>query len=204
MNAKEYVEFVKENSYIAAGSDAHRSMHLLARNARKITAKINGKYLPPEKIRKLFFRLIGKKTDESFLLFPPFYTDCGKNITVGKNVFINSGCCFQDQGGITIGDGALIGHQVVLATLNHDLNPERRKSMKAAPIVIGKNVWIGAHATVLAGVCIGDNAVIAAGAVVTKDVPPLTVVAGIPAKTVNSVKIGDFVGAVIFANSMKK
>lgn len=139
------------------------------------------------KIRKLFFRLIGKKTDESFLLFPPFYTDCGKNITVGKNVFINSGCCFQDQGGITIGDGALIGHQVVLATLNHDLNPERRKSMKAAPIVIGKNVWIGAHATVLAGVSIGDNAVIAAGAVVTKDVPPMTVVAGIPAKTVKSV-----------------
>lgn len=98
MNAKEYVEFIKENSYIAAGSDAHRCMHLLARNARKITSKINGKYLPPEKIRKLFFRLIGKKTDESFLLFPPFYTDCGKNITVGKNVFINSGCCFQDQG----------------------------------------------------------------------------------------------------------
>ena len=162
-------------------------MHLLARNAQKITAKINGKYLSPEKIRKLFFRLIGKKTDASFLLFPPFYTDCGKNITVGKNVFINSGCCFQDQGGITIGDGALIGHQVVLATLNHDLNPERRKSMKAAPIVIGKNVWIGAHATVLAGVSIGDNAVIAAGAVVTKDVPPMTVVAGIPAKTVKSV-----------------
>lgn len=187
MNAKEYVEFIKENSYIAAGSDAHRCMHLLARNARKITSKINGKYLSPEKIRKLFFRLIGKKTDESFLLFPPFYTDCGKNITVGKNVFINSGCCFQDQGGITIGDGALIGHQVVLATLNHDLNPERRKSMKAAPIVIGKNVWIGAHATVLAGVSIGDNAVIAAGAVVTKDVPPMTVVAGIPAKTVKSV-----------------
>jgi hypothetical protein ELI_0084 len=187
MNAKEYVEFIKENSYIAADSDAHRCMHILARNAQKITAKINGKYLSPEKIRKLFFRLIGKKTDESFLLFPPFYTDCGKNITVGKNVFINSGCCFQDQGGITIGDGALIGHQVVLATLNHDLNPERRKSMKAAPIVIGKNVWIGAHATVLAGVSIGDNAVIAAGAVVTKDVPPMTVVAGIPAKTVKSV-----------------
>lgn len=102
-------------------------------------------------------------------------------------MFINSGCCFQDQGGITIGDGALIGHQVVLATLNHDLNPERQKSMKAAPIVIGKNVWIGAHATVLAGVSIGDNAVIAAGAVVTKDVPPMTVVAGIPAKTVKSV-----------------
>ena len=187
MNAKEYVEFIKENSYIAADSDAHRCMHILARNAQEMAAKIKGKYPSTEKIRKLFCRLIGKKTDESFLLFPPFYTDCGKNITVGKNVFINSGCCFQDQGGITIGDGALIGHQVVLATLNHDLNPERRKSMKAAPFVIGKNVGISPHATVLAGVSIGDNAVIAAGAVVTKDVPPMTVVAGIPAKTVKSV-----------------
>lgn len=187
MNAKEYVEFIKENSYIAADSDAHRCMHILARNAQKITAKINGKYLSPEKIRKLFFRLIGKKTDESFLLFPPILHRLRQKHNGRQKRVHNSGCCFQDQGGITIGDGALIGHQVVLATLNHDLNPERRKSMKAAPIVIGKNVWIGAHATVLAGVSIGDNAVIAAGAVVTKDVPPMTVVAGIPAKTVKSV-----------------
>ena len=148
-------------------------------NKRKISSA--------RKNTQIVFQADWQKNRRIVFVVPPFYTDCGKNITVGKNVFINSGCCFQDQGGITIGDGALIGHQVVLATLNHDLNPERRKSMKAAPIVIGKNVWIGAHATVLAGVCIGDNAVIAAGAVVTKDVPPLTVVAGIPAKTVKYV-----------------
>ena len=184
MNSTEYIEFIKENTYILANSEAHKCMHVMARDAQKITAKINGKFHSQKELRKLFSRLIGKSLDETFALFPPFYTDCGKNIMVGKNVFINSGCCFQDQGGIIIGDGTLIGHQTVLATLNHDLNPERRGSMNAAPIIIGKNVWIGAHATVLAGVTIGDNAVVAAGAVVNKDVPADTVVAGVPAKII--------------------
>lgn len=86
-----------------------------------------------------------------------------------------------------MGDNALIGHQVVLATLNHDLAPEKRASMQAAPIVIGKDAWIGSHATVLAGVTVGDGAVVAAGAVVTKDVPPRTVVGGVPAKIIKTV-----------------
>lgn len=103
---------------------------------------------------------------------------------MGKNVFINSGCRFQDQGGITIGDGALIGHNVVLATLNHDFSPKKRSTMHPAPIVIGKNVWIGANATVVPGVTIGDGAIIAAGAVVTKDVPKNAVAAGVPAKVI--------------------
>ena len=122
--------------------------------------------------------------DKTFGMFPPFYTDCGKNITVGKNVFINSGCRFQDQGGITIGDGTLIGHNVVLATLNHGIAPDERHDLFPAPIHIGKNVWIGANATVLPGVTIGDNAVIAAAAVVTKDVPANVVVSGVPAKVI--------------------
>ena len=122
--------------------------------------------------------------DKTFGMFPPFYTDCGKNITVGKNVFINSGCRFQDQGGITIGDGTLIGHNVVLATLNHGIAPDERHDLFPAPIHIGRNVWIGANATVLPGVTIGDNAVIAAAAVVTKNVPANVVVAGVPAKVI--------------------
>ena len=129
--------------------------------------------------------------DKTFGLFPPFYTDCGKNITVGKNVFINSGCKFQDQGGITIGDGTLIGHNVVLATLNHGIAPEERHDLFPAPIHIGKNVWIGANAVVLPGVAIGDHAVIAAGAVVTKDVPANAVVGGIPAKVIRLIKSGE-------------
>lgn len=120
-------------------------------------------------------------------MFPPFYTDCGKNIRIGKSVFINSGCQFQDQGGITIGDGTLIGHSVVLATLDHDLDPEHRADMHPRPISIGKNVWIGAHATVTRGVTVGDGAVVAAGAVVTKDVPPNTVVGGVPARVIKEI-----------------
>ena len=101
---------------------------------------------------------------------------------MGKGVFINSGCRFQDQGGITIGEGSLIGHNVVPATLNHELDPDRRKDVHPAPIVIGKRVWIGSSATVCPGVTIGDGAVVAAGAVVTRDVPCNTVAGGVPAR----------------------
>ena len=101
------------------------------------------------------------------------------------------GCKFQDQGGITIDEGALIGHNVVLATINNNLDPAKRQSMSYAPIHIGKNVWIGANATVLAGVTIGDGAVVAAGAVVTKDVEPNTVVGGVPAKVIKKIEMKD-------------
>lgn len=121
-----------------------------------------------------------------FLLF---ITDFGKNIHLGENVFINAGCKFQDQGGIYIGDNVLIGHNVVLATLNHDENPERRGNLIPGAINIGDNVWIGSNATILAGVSIGDGAIIAAGAVVTKDVDENTIVAGVPAKYIRDVKL---------------
>lgn len=159
----------------------------LSSEALRLTAQLNNVYRKPEEIRELFSRLTGKPVHESFALFPPFYTDCGKNITVGKNVFINSGCRFQDQGGITIGDDSLIGHNVVLATLNHSLNPEERATTLPAPIVIGKKVWLGANVTVIPGVTIGDGAVIAAGAVVTRDIPPNAVAAGVPARTVKMI-----------------
>ena len=126
MTAETYIEWIRQTGYIRADSEAHACMHRMARKAQTITARLNNGCRSPGKRRRLFSKLIGKRVDASFSLFPPFYTDCGKNISVGKNVFINAGCCFQDQGGIAIGDGALIGHQVVLATLNHDLNPERR------------------------------------------------------------------------------
>ena len=133
-------------------------------------------------------KLIGQKVDKSFRLFPPFHTDCGKNIKVGKNVFINACCKFQDQGGIEIGNGVLIGHNVTLATLNHDERPEFRQNIYPKPIKIGDNVWIGSNATILQGVIIGDGAIIGANAVVTKDVPENMVVAGIPAKIIKKIK----------------
>ena len=188
MDTEKFKEEMKKRTYIEAGSEIHLHMHEAAQRAKKITVEMNNTYHTPEKLRKLFSKLTGQKIDESFGLFPPFYTDYGQNITVGKNVFINSGCCFQDQGGIEIGDNVLIGQQVVIATLNHDLNPQKRANMLPAPVKIGNGVWIGAHATILAGVTVGDGAVIAAGAVFTKDVPENTVVGGVPSKIIKRIE----------------
>ena len=159
-----------------------------AQRAMRLTTELNFQYHEPEEVTRLFSELIGKPVGEGFCLFPPFYTDYGQNITIGKNVFLNTSCHFQDQGGITIGDGTLIGHNVVLATLNHNEDLERRNETIPAPIVIGKNVWIGANATITPGVTIGDGAIIAAGAVVTKDVPSMTVAGGVPARSIRAVR----------------
>lgn len=139
-------------------------------------------------MRELLSELTGAPIDESVTLFPPFSSDFGKNTKFGRRVFINSGCTFQDQGGIVVGDDCLIGHNVVIATLNHDVAPSRRADMHPAAVVIGRNVWIGANATILPGVTIGDNAVVAAAAVATRDVPAQSIVVGSPAKVVRSVE----------------
>ena len=177
MNLDTFLEHLNKGLTVDGGSEAHEFMHKVSQEALRITSALNNTYHSPEEIRELFSELTGKPVD------------CGKNITVGKNVFINSGCRFQDQGGITIGDGALIGHNAVLATLNHDFSPEKRSSMHPAPVVIGKNVWLGANVTVVPGVTIGDNAVIAAGAVVTKDIPAGTIAAGVPAKVLRELSV---------------
>ena len=188
MDTEQFKENVKKNLYIVAGSEMHMHMHEAAERARQITAEINNCPRTMPEIRKIFAKLIGREVDESFGLFPPFYTDYGMNIKLGKHVFINTCCCFQDQGGIEIGDNVQIGHQTVIATLNHDLDPDKRWNMVPAPVKIGNNVWIGAHSTILSGVSIGDNSVIAAGAVVTKDVPPNVVVGGVPAKIIKTIQ----------------
>ncbi len=129
----------------------------------RLSMELNCQYHTPEEIRSIMSKLTGKTIDNIFCLFPPFYTDFGKNITIGKDVFINSGCHFQDQGGITIRNGVLIGHNVVLATINHDLDPKNNRKNHYAPITIGNHVWIGSNATILSGVTIGEWAVVAAG-----------------------------------------
>ena len=121
-------------------------------------------------------------------MFPPFYTDCGKNLKIGKNVFINACCQFQDQGGIEIGNGTLVGPKTVIATLNHHMNPSKRANLIPKPVKIGKNVWIGANVTILPGVTIGNGAVIAAGAVVNKNVEANAVVGGVPARFIKTIE----------------
>jgi acetyltransferase-like isoleucine patch superfamily enzyme len=188
MEKNEFMELIKKGEAIVGGTEAHALLVEYSNEALRITAELNGSYHQLEEVRSLFSQLIGKDIDVSFFMFPHFYTDFGKNITIGKNVFFNTGCTFQDRGGITIGDGTQIGQNVVLVTLNHGAVPEKRHITYPSPIVIGENVWIGANATILPGVTIGDNAIIAAGAVVTKHVPGNAVVAGVPAKVIKMIE----------------
>ncbi len=186
MTVKEVIDGFREGAEKNAERNAYANV--LFQEAIRICMELNNQYHTPEELREIMGRLTGKKIDDTFRLFPPFYTDFGKNITIGKDVFINSGCHFQDQAGIEIGDGALIGHNVVLATINHDLDPKENRKNHYAPIKIGAHVWIGSNATILPGVTVGDYAVIAAGAVVTKDVPAMTVVGGVPAKVLKAIQ----------------
>ncbi|CAM4276977.1 DapH/DapD/GlmU-related protein [Acinetobacter pragensis] len=189
MDTQQLLSLLKNRQRIVPETKAFHKMCEISQSALSITAELNGCYHSPVEIRTLFSQLTDQDVDESFSLFPPFHTDFGKHITVGRNVFINTGCSFQDQGGIEIGDGSLIGHNVVLATLNHDLNPNNRGTVIPAPIKLGKNVWIGANVTVLSGVTIHDGAVVAAGAVVTKDVAQNVIVGGVPARVLKQIDI---------------
>ncbi len=141
----------------------------------------------PEEIRKLLSQITEKEIDASTAVFPPMYINFGKNTKIGKNVFINFGCTFLDLGGITIEDNVLLAPGVKLLSEGHPLTPESRQSLVPKPIHIKKNAWIGANATILQGVTVGENSVVAAGAVVSKDVPANTIVGGIPAKVIKSI-----------------
>lgn len=186
MTTKDFIETMNSGDLIKAGSAIHDTMHRLSQEAIRITLQINNSYHTHEELVSLMSELTGEQVDASFNLFPPFNTDCGKNLHFGKRVFLNSGCKFQDQGGIFIGDDVLVGHNCMIATLNHAEDPDNRGDMIPEPVRIGDKVWIGANVTILPGVTIGDGAIIAAGAVVTKDVAPRTVAGGIPAKHIKN------------------
>jgi acetyltransferase-like isoleucine patch superfamily enzyme len=140
-----------------------------------------------EVVRENLSEIIGTPIDESTTIFAPFHTNLGRFIKLGKHVFINHACSFLDMGGITLEDHVLLGPRVNLVTENHPLDPAIRRGMLCKPIIIKRNAWIGAGATILPGVTIGENAVVAAGAVVSKDVPDNTVVGGIPAKLIKNI-----------------
>ena len=182
MELRDFLAHVDSGAPIERGSQQHRFMYDAAQEAFLVTAQINIGYRTPDQVRALLAELTGKPIDDSVVVFPPFHSEFGKNLTLGRGVFINLGCRFQDTGGITIGDGTLIGHGSTLTTLNHHIDPDRRADMVPAPIRIGRKVWLGAAVTVVPGVTIGDGAIVGAGAVVTKDVPANAIVAGVPAK----------------------
>ena len=138
-------------------------------------------------IRQLLIEITGAKIDVSTTVLAPFHINLGIFTRIGKNVFINHDCTFLDIGGITIEDDVLIGPKVNLITESHPLNPTERKALLVKPIVIKRNVWIGAGAIILPGVTVGENSVVAAGATVAKEVPANSVVAGIPAKVIRNI-----------------
>jgi len=159
------------------------------RRAMAITAVLNRlTFDDADEIRTLFSELIGKTVDDSFLLLPPFYTAGGREITIGRNVFVNQNCTFYDLDGLEIADDVMIGPNVSIITTGHPLDPSTRRAVTIGkPIVIERNVWIAAGATIIGGVTVGENSVVAAGSVVTKDVPPNTLVGGNPAQVIRSI-----------------
>lgn len=187
MDTEQFLAQMSTGLAVAPGGELAQKMHELADEAIRICMELNTRYTTVEERVGIMSRLTGRAVPESLTIFPPFTADCGMNLVFGERVFVNSGCRFQDQGGITIGDEALIGHNVVIATLNHSLDPSRRATTEPAPVRIGARVWVGANATVLPGVTIGEGSIVAAGAVVTKDVPPRTVVTGVPARPIREV-----------------
>jgi acetyltransferase-like isoleucine patch superfamily enzyme len=159
------------------------------KRAMAITPVLNRlTYEDADQIRAVFSDLVGYQVDESFSLIPPFYTTGGENIRVGRNVFINQNCTMYDLGGIDIADDVMIGPNVSVITSGHPIEPsQRRAGVTAAPVVIERNVWIAAGVTIIGGVTVGENSVVAAGSVVTRDVPSNTLVGGNPARVIRSI-----------------
>lgn len=187
LTIEEFREIAARGESLSLDPRIGRFVIEVGEESRRLTARLNSEPLTIAERNELFAEITGEPAPEGLMIFPPFTTDFGRNTHVCEGVSLNSGCRFQDQGGIWIGACSLLGHDVVLATLNHDLSVARRHDTVPAPIRIGEDVWIGAKAVVLAGVTIGDGAGVAAGAVVTKDVPARTVVGGVPAKVIRGV-----------------
>lgn len=185
---QELLNYLNEGKSLIEGNQFEATMQKVAIDTQKRLAEINHTYHDDEEMRKGVETIIEHPIPASVRIRQPFYTDFGKNITFGENVFVNASCHFQDQGGIKIGNNVLIGHQAVFASLDHDLHPKHRGNLYPGKIIIEDDAWIGANATILKGITVGEGSVVAAGSVVTKDIAPYTVVGGNPAKVITKIE----------------
>lgn len=184
----ECIRHMRAGLPVDPGTEIGQTMLEMSAHGRAIVARMNRESQNDDDAREFFAELIDAEVPESFQVFLPFTSDFGRNIIVGENVFINSGCRFQDQGGIKLGDGALIGHNVVITTLNHDMDPARRAIMHPKPVDIGPSAWIGSGSIILPGVSVGSGSIVGAGSVVTRDIPAMTVAVGSPARPVRTLE----------------
>lgn len=186
-NNKDIFERLRNGETIPANDPEGYKLREASFATKSLLVQLNNSSNPAE-INSILSQITSSEIDKSVAVFTPLYINYGKHTKIGKNVFINFDCVFLDLGGITIEDNVLIGPKVSLLSEGHPLTPENRQSLVPGPIYIKKNAWIGAGATILPGVTIGENAVVAAGAVVSKDVPANTVVGGLPAKVIKTIE----------------
>ena len=185
-NDKDFFEGLKAGGTFQPKDPQFAKVMEFVARTQELSVKLNAS-TNIDQVRERLSEIIGTQIDKSTRIFPPFYTNFGRFISLGKNVFINHACSFLDLGGITIEDDVMIGPKVNLVTENHPLDPADRQSLFLKSIVIKRSAWIGAAATILPGVTIGENAVVAAGAVVSKDVPANTIAGGVPAKIIKTI-----------------
>jgi acetyltransferase-like isoleucine patch superfamily enzyme len=184
---KNIFERLRSGEIIPSGDPEAFQLREASFATKKLLVRLNNSSDPAE-IRDLLSQITGSEIDESVAVFTPLYINYGKNTKIGRNVFINFDCVFLDLGGITIEDDVLIAPKVSLLSEGHPVSPLERQSLVPGPIHIMKNAWIGAGATILPRVTVGENAVVAAGAVVSRDVPANTIVGGVPAKIIKTIE----------------
>ncbi|MGO3609329.1 MAG: DapH/DapD/GlmU-related protein [Enterococcus sp.] len=172
---------------ILPGSHIYDEIHVLKANNEQLVMEMNEKYHKPEEIRRYLQEITGRSIDDSVTVSQPFYTDFGKHISFGKDIFINQNVTFVDLGGIVIEDHVLIGPMCRIISVNHLVDPKKRRGLSVASVKIEENAWLGANVTILPGVTVGKNSIVAADSTVTKDVPENVIVAGSPAKVIKEI-----------------
>ncbi len=185
--SKELLDKIREREFISNEDPIFAEINEVLENTLKLTSELNSGYKTSEEIRDILSKITGTEISSSVQVLTPFNTDFGANIRLGNGVFINKSCMFVDLGGIEVEDNVLIGPNVKILSVNHPLDPKNRRGVILKSVKIKRNAWLGAGVTVCPGVTIGENSVIGAGSVVTKDVPSNTVYAGVPAKFIKNI-----------------